>query len=180
MEEQQHEFITTKREIEIEIHQKEVPPRVLAILPGDGLCEIARSMGAEVIKSSNPSTKEVLEYLNDEYFYFILPGNGDAIPTSLQALKCSKKSGVVIPSKTIPEALNALLAYNPESESKENEENMRKAIKSVKTGKVTIAARDAQFRTQKVNEEDIISIFGSKIKVHKSINDAVFELAKRM
>lgn len=180
MEEQQHEFITTKREIEIEIHQKEDRPRVLAILPGDGLCEIARSMGAEVIKSSNPSTKEVLEYLNDEYFYFILPSNGDAIPACEQALKCSKKSGVVIPSKTIPEALNALLSYNPESEPKENEENMREAIRRIKTGRVTVSARDAQFGTQEVNEGDIISIFGSKIKVHKNINEAVFELVRKM
>ena len=175
MEEQQHEFITTKQGVETEIHQK-----VLAIVPGDGFCEIVRSMGAEVIKSLNPSTKDVLKYLKDEGFYFILPCNGDAIPASEQALKCSKKNGIVIPARTIPEGMSALLAYNPESDTEENEKNMREAIKNVKTGKVSIAARDAQFGTQKVNEGDIISIFEKEIKVHKKINKAVFELAKKM
>ncbi|MEA3432431.1 MAG: DAK2 domain-containing protein [candidate division WOR-3 bacterium] len=175
MEEQQHEFIATKRSKETEVHQ-----RVLAILPGDGFCKIARSMGAEVIKSSNPSTKEVLEYLNSEDFYFILPGNGDAIPACEQALKCSNKNGVVIPARTVPEGMSALLSYNPELKPKENEENMRDAIGSVKTGRVTIAARDAQFGTQKVNEGDIISIFEKEVKVHKNINEAVFELAGKM
>ncbi|MCK4235236.1 hypothetical protein KAX75_12465, partial [candidate division WOR-3 bacterium] len=175
MEEQQTEFITIKQGVKTEIHQK-----VLAIVPGDGFCEIVRSMGAEVIKSLNPSTKEVLKYLNGEDFYFILPCNGDAIPASEQALKCSKKNGIVIPARTIPEGMSALLAYNPESDTEENEKNMREAIKNVKTGKVTIAARDAQFGTQKVNEGNIISIFGKEIKVHKNINEAVFELAKKM
>jgi len=175
MEEQQHEFITIKQGVETESHQK-----VLAIVPGDGFCEIAKSIGAEVIKSLNPSTEEVLKYLNGEDFYFILPCNGDAIPASEQALKCSKKNGIVIPARTIPEGMSALLAYNPESSTEENEKNMRKAIKNVKTGKVTIAARDAQFGTQKVNKGDIISIFEKEIKAHKNINEAVFELAKKM
>jgi len=175
MEEQQYDFISTKRNREGGIHQ-----RVLAIVPGDGFCEIAKSMGAEVIKSSNPSTKEVLEYLNSEDFYFILPGNGDAIPACEQALKCSNKSGVVIPTRTVPEGLNALLSYNSELKPEENEENMRDAIGSVKTGRVTIAARDAQFGTQKVNEGDIISIFEKEVKVHKNINEAGFELAGKM
>ncbi|MEA1912608.1 MAG: DAK2 domain-containing protein [candidate division WOR-3 bacterium] len=175
MEEQQHEFITAKQDIETGIHQK-----VIIILPGDGFCKIAESMGAVTIKSTNPSTKEVLEYLNSEDFHFVLPANGDAIPASLQALKCSKKSGVVIPAKTIPEGMSALLAYNPESEPNENEENMREAIKRVKTGKVTISARDAQFGAQKVSEGDIISIFEKEIRVHNSIDEAVFELARKM
>ncbi|MCK4255446.1 hypothetical protein KAX35_01050, partial [candidate division WOR-3 bacterium] len=175
MEEQQLDFITVKKGIEREIHQK-----VIIILPGDGLCEIATSLGAEVIKLSNPSTKEVLEYLKSEDFYFVLPANGDAIPASKQALKFSKKSGVVIPAKTIPEGMSALLAYNPELEPEENEENMREAIKGVKTGKVATSARDAQFGDQKVNKGDIISIFRKDIRVHKNIKEAVFKLVEKM
>ncbi len=175
MEEQQHEFITAKQDMETEIRQ-----RVVAILPGDGLCEIAKSMGAEVIKSLNPSTKEVLEYLNSEDLHFVLPANGDAIPACEQALKCSNKNGFVIPARTVPEGMSALLAYNPELEPNENEKNMREAIKRVKTGKVTISARDAQFGIQMVNEGDIISIFEKEIKVHKNIKEAVFELARKM
>ncbi|MCK4256327.1 hypothetical protein KAX35_05530, partial [candidate division WOR-3 bacterium] len=175
MEEQQLDFITAKKGLEIEIHQK-----VIIIFPGNGLCEIAKSLGAEVINSSNPSTKEVLEYLKSEEFYFILPANGDAIPASEQAVKCSKKSGVVIPAKTIPEGMSALLAYNPELEPEENEKNMREAIKGVKTGKVATSARNAQFGDQKVNKGDIISIFRKDIRVHKNIKEAVFKLVEKM
>ena len=175
MEKQQHEFITVKQDRETKIRQ-----RVVVILPGDGLCEIAKSMGAEVIKSSNPSTKEVLEYLNSEDFHFVLPSNGDAIPACEQALKCSDKNGVVIPARTVPEVLSALLAYNPELKPDENGKNMGEAIKSVKTGKVTVSARDAQFGETPVNKGDIISIFGSEIKIHKNIQEAVFELAGKM
>jgi len=175
MEERQRRFILRREKENINLLQK-----IVTIVPGDGFSSIFKSMGAEVIKSISPSTQDILKHLDKVSFYFILPNSRDTLSACEQALSMAKSHGKVIPTKTLPEGVNAILAYNSELEPEENERNMKRTIPRVKSGEVSISVRNTTFRNTKIKNGDVISLFEDEVKPHKDTKEAISYLFQKM
>ena len=143
-----------------EFHGHHVPSRagaglppvttaVVAVCSGDGLAELFSNLKVQGIvtggQTLNPSTAELLdvvEHVNADQVV-ILPNNKNIIPVAEQVDALTSKSVVVVPTRTMPEALAALIVYDPEAEALENAAEMNDAIEAVRTGEVTQAVRDS-------------------------------------
>lgn len=126
-----------------------VTTAVVAVCSGDGLAELFASLKVQGIvtggQSLNPSTAELLdvvEHVNADQVV-ILPNNKNIIPVAEQVDALTTKSIVVVPTRTMPEALAALVVYDPEAEAAENAEEMNEAIEAVRSGELTRAVRDS-------------------------------------
>jgi len=94
---------------------------------------------------------------------FILPNNSNIILAANQAKEISDKNLVVIPTKTVPQGISAMLSYDESAELKDNEEAMIDAIKKVKTGQVTFAVRDTHINEKDIKKGNIIALFDGDI-----------------
>jgi len=123
---------------------------VVAVAPGAGLADVFRSLGVERIvpggQTMNPSTAELLEAIDalPQEQVVLLPNNANVLLTADQARRLTKKAVVVIPARTIPQGVAAMLAYRPDGALEENAAAMSEAATIVRTGEVTVAVRDAQ------------------------------------
>lgn len=132
---------------------------------GDGLNEIFKELGVDYIieggQTMNPSTDDMLtaiEKVNADTI-FILPNNKNIIMAANQARDLTKdKKIVVIPTKTVPQGITAVINYNSEEDVKANEATMMEEIKNVKTGQVTYAVRDTHIDGKEIHEGDIMGI----------------------
>lgn len=147
-----------------------VPYGFLAVSPGEGLTKLFQDLGITHVISGgqtmNPSTQDFLneiDKINAEVI-FIFPNNSNIIMAAKQACEISDKQVYVIPSKTIPQCISAMMAFSPEAETEENKEAMIAAIANVATGEVTYAVRDTKINGLKIKKEDVIGITGDEIK----------------
>lgn len=146
---------------------KEPPKQVgfIAVSIGEGVNEIFRSLGVDYIieggQTMNPSTADILdavEKVNAETI-FILPNNKNIILAANQAAELvTDKNLLVIPSKTIPQGITAVINYVPEMTVDENEETMLEEIGKVKTGQVTYAVRDTMVDDKEIHQGDFMGI----------------------
>jgi dihydroxyacetone kinase-like predicted kinase len=141
------------------------PVGFIAISAGDGMNEIFKSLGVDYIieggQTMNPSTADILdavELVHAETI-FILPNNKNIILAANQAAELSTdKTVLVIPTKTIPQGITAVINYVPELSDDENEANMLREIGSVKTGQVTYAIRDTQIDQIEIHQGDYMGL----------------------
>jgi len=136
---------------------------VIAVSQGKGLNEIFKSMGADIIEggqSMNPSTEDILSIVEKKSYdnIIILPNNKNIILTAEQTKSLSNKNIYVLPTKSIPQGISALLAFNPELSVEENILNMKRNIKNVISGEVTYAVRDTEWNGTKIRKGDILGI----------------------
>lgn len=132
---------------------------------GDGLNEIFKELGVDYIieggQTMNPSTDDMLtaiEKVNADTI-FILPNNKNIIMAANQARDLTKdKKIIVIPTKTVPQGITAVINYNSEEDVEANEATMMEEIKNVKTGQVTYAVRDTHIDGKEIHEGDIMGI----------------------
>jgi DAK2 domain fusion protein YloV len=137
---------------------------IVAVVPGLGLRRVFESLGSNVIVSGgqtmNPSTQELLGAIEslpcDEII--VLPNNSNVILAAQQAQTLSSKHICVIPSRTIPQGISALLALNPQANLEENRRNMEAALQTIETGEITVAVRAAQFNGIQVEVGDAIGL----------------------
>ena len=137
----------------------------ITVSVGDGMDEIFRGLGADEIISGgqtmNPSTEDMLnaiEKVNAE-IVFILPNNKNIILAANQAATLTEdRKVVVIPTKTAPQGITALINFMPDNSAEENEKNMSDSIQRVKTGEVTYAVRDTEIDNKKIKSGDIMGI----------------------
>lgn len=184
----QHEEVLLKEEL------KTLKPLVLdkeysfvSISIGEGIDEVFKSLNVDYIvpggQTMNPSTEDILnavEATNGKNV-IILPNNGNIILAAEQAKNISTRNVIVLPSKTIPEGISALLAFNEEHSLEDNVEDMKDAIKTVLTGQITYAVRDTEFNNTKINKDDIIGLsHGDIVTKGKEINDVSVELINDM
>jgi hypothetical protein len=144
------------------------PPKEIgfvAVSMGDGLNEIFRGLGADYIieggQTMNPSTDDVLQALEhvNARTVFLLPNNKNIILAANQAASlCEEKDIIVIPTKTIPQGITALVNFIPEQTAKENEARMLQEISLVKTGQVTYAVRDTEIDDKHIHQGDFMGI----------------------
>ncbi|WP_461812063.1 DAK2 domain-containing protein [Faecalimonas sp.] len=168
--------------------QKEEEPRkemgFIAVSIGEGLNEIFRELGADYIieggQTMNPSTEDMLaaiDAVNAEHI-FILPNNKNIVMAANQAQSLTEdKDIIVIPTKTVPQGITAIINYMPEMDAKTNEETMLEEIKKVKTGQVTYAVRDTHIDDKEIHEGDIMGIGDSGIL---SVGTSIEETTKDM
>ncbi|HHW14207.1 MAG TPA: DAK2 domain-containing protein [Firmicutes bacterium] len=166
------------------------PPKpigVVAVVVGDGLEEVFRSLGADAVvrggQSMNPSTEQILaavEATNAEAV-MILPNNSNVILTAGQVKDLTKKRVAVLTTKTLPQGIAALLAFDAGRSLEENVRGMSEAAGTVKTGEVTYAVRRTKFNGVEVEEKDFIGLFDDQIKAAgKSLPEVAEALIREM
>ena len=142
----------------------EVTCAVVAVASGDGIAELFGNLGVHGVvtggQTLNPSTQELLdavEHMNAQQVV-ILPNNKNIIPVAKQVDGLTKKEVRVVPTCSMPEALAALVAYDPEASAEHNGGSMAKAAAAVVTGEVTTAVRDTKTDAGAVKEGDSIGL----------------------
>ncbi len=137
----------------------------VAVSIGEGLNEIFYGLGADYIieggQTMNPSTEDVLQAVSkvNARTVFIFPNNKNIILAANQAVSlCEDKELIVIPTRTIPQGITALVNYIPGQSAKENEAHMKEEISYVKTGQVTYAIRDTEIDDKEIHQGDYMGI----------------------
>ena len=141
------------------------PIGFLAVSVGDGVNEIFKSLGVDYIieggQTMNPSTADILdavEKVNAETI-FVFPNNKNIIMAANQAAELTTdKTILVIPTKTIPQGISAMISFAPDASAEENEATMMEAIGTVKTGQVTYAVRDTMIDDMEIKQDDYMGI----------------------
>ncbi|MCI5954091.1 MAG: DAK2 domain-containing protein [Lachnospiraceae bacterium] len=161
------------------------PPKdygFIAVSVGDGINEIFKSLGVDYIieggQTMNPSTADILDAVEkvNAKTVFILPNNKNIILAANQAAELTtEKDLLVIPTKTIPQGITAVINFMPEQSADENEENMIQEIANVSTGQVTYAVRDTVIDDKEIKKGDYMGIGDKGIL---SVGTSVNEVAK--
>lgn len=154
---------------------------VISVSAGTGLTSIFKEIGVDVVveggQTMNPSTEDILnavEHLNAETIY-ILPNNKNIILAAEQAAKIVEdKKVVVIPTKTIPQGITAMISLSEDRSTEENLENATEEISNVKSAQITYAVRNTTIDDVEIHENDVMALGDSGIiGVDKSIDSAV-------
>jgi len=160
---------------------------IVTVSMGSGIADLFRSVGAhEVIEGGqtmNPSTEDIVKAIEkvNAKKVFVLPNNKNIILAAEQAKDLIDVEVAVIPSKTVPQGLSALLAFNPGADFSTNEQFMKNALGQVKTGQVTFAVRDTNIDGITIKKDDYMGILDGEIVVSDSdILNATKELVKKL
>lgn len=176
---------TTTINEEILVESKEYSFITVSI--GEGLSNVFKDLNVDYViaggQTMNPSTEDILNAIDKVKGenIIILPNNGNIILAATQAKELSSKKVEVLPTKTIPQGIAALVAFDEELNVEENIENMKRSISDVKTGQVTFSIRDTIMEEKEIKKDDIMGIYDGEIKViGNSIQDVAFDLVKTM
>ena len=159
---------------------------VVSVCAGDGLAEVFRNLGVDGIISGgqtmNPSTQDILEAVNKvpAETVFVLPNNKNIIMAAEQVDALTPKKVIVIPSKTVPQGVTAMLSFNPEGSIEENTEALTEALSTVDTMQITYAARNSDFDGHDIHEGDYLALFGSALfGTSRDIKELLSALAQK-
>ncbi|OCL25973.1 DAK2 domain fusion protein YloV [Orenia metallireducens] len=160
---------------------------VLAVAAGEGLEVIFKKLGvANVLlggQSMNPSIQDLLESVEEinTNKVIILPNNKNVISTAEQVKELTDKEIEVIPTRTIPQGVTAMMVFNPEGDLQEVTTEMKKEVDFVKTGEITYAVRDTKINELEINKGDILGLIEGNIEVVSShYNQAALDLLEDM
>ncbi len=163
------------------------PYGFVAVSAGEGLEELFHDVGVDTVVSGgqtmNPSTDDILKAveLTPAETVFVLPNNKNIIMAAEQAVPLSSRRVIVLPTKTIPQGISAMLAFDPDSDYEANAIAMREAYHRVQTGQVTYAARDSEYDGKKINKGDLLALANGKITfTDTDLERAVVKLTKSL
>ena len=163
---QQHtEKVMTEAEKAPKIAEPVKPLGSVAVCAGDGLADVFTNLGVDGIISGgqtmNPSTQDILEAVNKvpAEIVFVLPNNKNIIMAAEQVNALTPKNVVVIPSKSVPQGITAMLNFNPDGTIEENTEALTEALSTVDTMQITYAARNSDFDGYDIHEGDYLAIY---------------------
>lgn len=170
--------------------EKEEPKEVgfISVSIGEGIGEIFRGLGVDYIieggQTMNPSTEDMLNAIDqvNAKNIFILPNNKNIILAANQAVSLVEDKNIfVIPTKTVPQGITALINFIPESSAEENAERMTEELETVKTGQVTYAVRDTMIDDKEIHQGDYMGI-GDKtiLSVGKDMETVTREMLAEM
>ena len=160
----------------------------IAVSIGEGFGEIFKGIGVDYLieggQTMNPSTEDMLtaiDHVNADTIY-ILPNNSNIILAAEQATHLVEgKNIIVVPSKTVPQGITAIINFVPDMTPEENKENMIEEMKRVKTGQITYAVRNTMIDDKEITEGDIMGIADKGIvAVGKEVEDTALETIKTM
>ena len=185
---QKAEEVDSVAEEEIAFTEPEKEYGFVAVAAGDGLAEIFMGIGADYVISGgqtmNPCTDDFLnavKHVNAKNV-FLLPNNKNIIMAANQAADLSEdKKLIVIPTKTIPQGITAVLNFIPEASCEDNQDCMTEAIASVRSGEITYAVRDTMIDNQKIHKNDFMGIGDAGLlAVSKDISKTVLKSISAM
>lgn len=160
---------------------------VVAVAVGEGIEEIFRSLNVDEVivggQTMNPSAEDLANGVRRTRAkkVFVLPNNGNVIMTANQVRELVDAELEVIPTKSIPEGIAAMMGYDPEASAQDNVKAMTSAAERVKTGEVTFAVRDSTYNGVEISERDFIGISGGELRVAgKTCNEVVRNLVSEM
>ena len=166
---QHTEKVMSEQELAPKIAEPEKPFGVVSVCAGEGLADVFANLGTDGIISGgqtmNPSTQDILEAVNKvpAETVFVLPNNKNIIMAAEQVDALTPKKVVVIPSKTVPQGVTAMLSFNPDGTEEENAEAMTEALATVDTMQITYAARNSDFDGYDIHEGDYLALYGSQL-----------------
>ena len=166
---QHTEKVMSENEKAPKIAEPEKTFGVVSVCAGDGLADVFRNLGVDGIISGgqtmNPSTQDILEAVNKvpAEIVFVLPNNKNIIMAAQQVDALTPKKVIVIPSKTVPQGVTAMLGFNPEGTEEENVEALNAALDTVDTMQITYAARNSDFDGYDIHEGDYLALYGSQL-----------------
>lgn len=159
----------------------------VAVVPGEGLCRVFESLGVEKVISGgqtmNPSTQQLLEAIESlpADKLIVLPNNGNVIMAAQQAADLSPKEVCVVPTRTVPQGIAALLAMNFQADLETNAEFMRAAADDVESGEITTATRSVELDGVKVEQGEIIGLVNDRlVAAGKTIEEVVWPMLEEM
>ena len=166
---QHTEKVMSEKELAPKIAEPEKPIGVVSVCAGEGLADVFMNLGVDAIISGgqtmNPSTQDILEAVNKvpAETVFVLPNNKNIIMAAQQVDALTPKNVIVIPSKTVPQGVTAMLGFNPEGSIEENTEALTEALSTVDTMQITYAARNSDFDGYDIHEGDYLALYGSQL-----------------
>ena len=184
---QHTEKVMTESEKAPKIAEPVKPLGVVAVCAGEGLADVFQNLGVDGIISGgqtmNPSTQDILEVVNQvpAETVFVLPNNKNIIMAAQQVDALTPKNVVVIPSKTVPQGVTAMLNFNPDGEVQENTDALTEALGTVDTMQITYAARNSDFDGYDIHEGDYLAIHeGSLFGTSRDIKVLLKALAQKL
>ena len=166
---QHTEKVMSENELAPKIAEPEKALGAVSVCAGEGLADVFMNLGVDQIISGgqtmNPSTQDILEAVNKvpAETVFVLPNNKNIIMAAEQVDALTPKKVIVIPSKTVPQGVTAMLNFNPEGSIEENVEAMTESLATVDTMQITYAARNSDFDGYDIHEGDYLALYGSQL-----------------
>ncbi|MBQ9949061.1 MAG: DAK2 domain-containing protein, partial [Oscillospiraceae bacterium] len=188
---EQHNNIIKADEAAQTNRKSPIPPEkdmgFVAVAAGAGVEALFRDLGADYIvrggQTMNPSTEDILEAIGQTpaHNVFVLPNNKNIIMAAEQAVKLADRNVCVLQSKTIPQGISAMMAFDPDSDFKANRSDMTDAIGRVKSGQITFAVRDSEYDGHKIKQGEILAMDNGKIVFTEGdVTKSLVKLTKRL
>ena len=159
----------------------------VSVTSGAGLEDLFKDLGVDVIvrggQTMNPSTEEILEAINatPARNIFVLPNNKNIIMAAEQAVKLTDRNVIVLQTRTIPQGITAMLAFDESSDFSTNGVNMTKALDNVGSGSITFAVRDSDFEGKQIKKGEILAMENGKLAfVEKDVTKALIKITKKL
>ena len=153
----------------------------VSVASGDGLVELFTELGVDIVvaggQTMNPSCEDILTAVNriNAKNIFILPNNKNIIMTATQVSEMCEKNIVVIPTRSVPQGISAMLAFDENSQVMENRDAMCENAKNVDTVQITYAARNSNFDGLDIKEGDYLSLYNDKLLKNDSSISIILE-----
>ncbi|OCS91463.1 DAK2 domain-containing protein [Caryophanon latum] len=169
MREQHTAIVGENHQAPVKKEVTKVPYAIVTIAMGEGVAELLRSLGASYVieggQTMNPSTEDIVKAVQEigAERVLILPNNKNIIMAAEQAVELLDIEAAVVATKTIPQGMAAMLAFNPEQSVADNKEAMTSAFAVVKTGQVTYAVRDTSIDGVDIRKDDYMALAEGKI-----------------
>lgn len=166
---EQHSAIVNEKPAAPVKKQEKVPYAVVTIAMGTGVANLLRSIGASYVieggQTMNPSTEDIVKAVQEigAERVLILPNNKNIIMAAEQAVELLDIEAAVVPTKTIPQGMAAVLAFNPEASVADNQSGMTAGFDHVKTGQVTFAVRDTSIDGVDIRKDEFMGLAEGKI-----------------
>lgn len=159
----------------------------VAVAAGEGLHTLFNDLGCDMIVSGgqtmNPSTDDILNAIEQTpaSTVFVLPNNKNIIMAAEQTIPLSTRKVVVLPTRTIPQGISAMLNFDPDCDADTNTINMQKGYANVQTGQVTFAARNSEYDGKEIKMGDLLALANGKVSfTETNLEKAVMKLVKNL
>ncbi|MGM7635881.1 DAK2 domain-containing protein [Bacillus sp. Hm123] len=159
----------TPKQPEVKKSEVQQEYAVVTVAMGEGISQLLQSIGASTVieggQTMNPSTEDIVKAIEEANAkkVIILPNNKNIVMAAEQAAEVVGVDAMVVPSKTVPQGMAALLAFNPEATLEENKAAMTEVLSHVKTGQITFAVRDTNIDGVEIAKDDFMGLADGKI-----------------
>ena len=159
---------------------------VVSVCAGAGLASVFQDLGVDNIiqggQTMNPSTDDILKAINrtPAEIVYVLPNNKNIIMAAEQTIPLSDKKVIVIPSKTVPQGITAMLNFDPEQDAESNTAAMTESLAGVTTMQITYAARDSDFDGREIHQGDYLGLYnGGLLDTTPDLGQLLADMAKK-